>query len=104
MADMGLLKTHHQRSELRQCQPLRHLAAQHAALGIADLALAGDDQHEGEAFMMRALLSEVKNASQLRSANARPAGEAPAFMINGRVPPNGLGLARTSLSFRNRPS
>ena len=56
MADMRLLKTHHQRAELGQAQPLRHLAAQHAALGLAaDLALAGDDKHEGEAIVMRPL-------------------------------------------------
>ena len=29
----------------------------------------------------------MKNASQLRTANARPTGEAPAFMMTGCVPP-----------------
>ena len=29
----------------------------------------------------------MKNASQLRTAKARPTGEAPAFMMTGRVPP-----------------
>ena len=29
----------------------------------------------------------MKKASQLRTAKARPVGEAPAFMITGRVPP-----------------
>ena len=29
----------------------------------------------------------VKNASQLRIANASPAPDDPAFMISGRVPP-----------------
>ena len=37
----------------------------------------------------------VKNASQLRSANAWPVPDEPAFMMIGRVPPNGFGLART---------
>ena len=35
MADMGFLEPDHQRAEFRQAQPLRHLAAQHAALGFA---------------------------------------------------------------------
>jgi hypothetical protein len=30
-----------------------------------------------------------KKASQLRTAKARPVGEAPAFMISGRAPPIG---------------
>ena len=34
MADMRFLKADHQRAEFRQAQPLRHLAAQHAALGF----------------------------------------------------------------------
>ncbi len=57
MADMGFLEADHQRAEFRQAEPLRHLAAQHAALGIqaTDLALAGDDQHEGEPVMVGAL-------------------------------------------------
>ena len=29
----------------------------------------------------------MKNASQLRTAKARPAGDAPAFMMTGCVPP-----------------
>ena len=63
MADMRLLEADHQRTEFRQAQPLRHLAAQHAAFGFttADLALAGDDKHEGEAFAMRALKEAVQH-------------------------------------------
>ncbi len=38
----------------------------------------------------------MKKASQLRTAKARPVGEAPAFMITGLRPPNGFGLARTA--------
>ena len=45
----------------------------------------------------------MKKASQLRTAKARPAGDAPAFMITGRVPPNGFGLARTLASLMNFP-
>ncbi len=40
----------------------------------------------------------VKNGSQLRIANERPTSEAPAFMISGREPLNGFGLARSFLS------
>ena len=42
----------------------------------------------------------MKKASQFFTAKARPVAEAPAFMISGRVPPTGLGLARTPLSLR----
>ena len=45
-----------------------------------------------------------KKASQLRTAKARPVGDAPAFMISGRVPPTGFGLARMPLSLRYWPS
>ena len=57
MADMGFLETDHQRAEFRQAQPLRDLAAQHTALGLGatHFALAGDDEHEGQAVMMGAL-------------------------------------------------
>src|SRR5882672_8394491 len=56
MADMGFLEADHQRPEFRQAQPLRHLAAEHAALRLCShLALAGDDEHEGQPLMMRAL-------------------------------------------------
>ena len=56
MADMGFLEADHQRAELRQAEPLRHLTAQNAALGLsAHLALAGDDEHEGQPVMMGAL-------------------------------------------------
>ena len=62
MADMRFLETDHQRAKFRQAQPLRHLPAQHAALGIAGDALAGDDKHEGEAIMMRALQEAEQRA------------------------------------------
>ena len=64
MADMGFLEADHQRAEFRQAQPLRHLAAQHAALGFgaADLALAGDDEHEGQAVAVRALQERQQRA------------------------------------------
>ena len=42
----------------------------------------------------------MKKASQFFTAKARPVGEAPAFMISGRVPPIGFGLARTALRLR----
>ena len=45
----------------------------------------------------------VKKASQLRSAKLWPVPEEPAFMIIGRVPPNGFGLARTPASLKNSP-
>ncbi len=35
----------------------------------------------------------MKRHRSWRIANARPAGEAPAFMMAGRAPPTGLGLA-----------
>src|SRR5450631_4640240 len=56
MADMGFLKADHQRPEFRQAEPLRHLAAQHPAFVFrSDSALAGDDQHEGQAAAVGAL-------------------------------------------------
>jgi len=55
MADMRFLKSDHERAEFRLAQPLRHLAAQYASLGPrAHVALAGDDEDEGEAIEMRA--------------------------------------------------
>ena len=63
MADMGFLKTDHQRAEFRQAQPLRHLAAQYAALGFgAHFAFAGDDQHECQAIAVGALQEARKRA------------------------------------------
>src|SRR5207237_597035 len=63
MADMGFLEADHQRAEFRQAEPLRHLAAQHAALGLsAHLALARDDEHEGQPVMMRALQEAEQRA------------------------------------------
>ena len=57
MADMCLLETDHERAKFRQAQPVRHLPPQHAALLLTstDLALAGDDKHEGRAIGVRAL-------------------------------------------------
>jgi len=48
---MGFLKTHDERPEFRQAKPVRHLTPQHApfVFGAANLALAGDHQHEGHA-------------------------------------------------------
>jgi hypothetical protein len=66
MADMRLLEADHQRAEFGQAEPLRDLAAQYAAFGFAHLALACDDEHEGEAVMMRAL----------QEAEQRPMGAA----------------------------
>lgn len=55
MADMCFLEADHQCAKLRQGQPLRHLPAQHAAFGVTGDALASDDEHEGQAIMMRTL-------------------------------------------------
>ena len=43
------------------------------------------------------------NASQFRIAKAWPVADAPAFMINGRVPPWGFGFARTPLQLEKTP-
>src|SRR5947208_12883461 len=52
MADMRFLKPDHQRAEFRQAQPLRHLAAQHPALGFRArcTTLAGNDENETQAL------------------------------------------------------
>src|SRR5579859_1922371 len=56
MTDVGFFKADDQCPKFRLAQPLRHLAAKHAALGFgADLALAGNDEHEGQAIAMRAM-------------------------------------------------
>ena len=56
VADMRFLEADDQRPKFGKTKPLRHLAAQHAALGIRPRpALAGDDKHKGEAVVMRAL-------------------------------------------------
>src|SRR5262245_7172323 len=74
MADMRFLISDHQRAELRQRQPLRHLAAQHAALGFrAELPLAGDDEHESKAVVVgtlqeaeqRAMRTALRHAMQI---------------------------------------
>ena len=71
MADMGFLEADHQRAEFRQAEPLRHLAAQHAALGFgADLALAGDDEHECQPVMMGALQETEQRAMRPRLRHA----------------------------------
>ena len=64
MTDMSFLEPDHQRTEFRQAQPLRHLTAQHAALGLgaADFALAGDHEHKRKAVMMRALQESEQHA------------------------------------------
>ena len=71
MADMRFLESDHQRAEFRQAEPLRHLAAQHAALGLGtDLALAGDDEHEGQAVAMGALQKAEQRAMRARLRHA----------------------------------
>src|SRR6188472_1114416 len=71
MADMGFLEADHQRAEFRQAEPLRHLTAQHAALGLsAHLALAGDDEHEGQPVMMGALQETEQRAMRPRLRHA----------------------------------
>ena len=57
MTDMGFLEADNQRAELRQAKPMRDLTAQHATIlfGAANLALAGDDKHEGHATSVGAL-------------------------------------------------
>ena len=71
MADMGFLEADHQRAEFRQAEPLRHLTAQHAALGLGpDLALAGDDEHEGQPVMMGALQEAEQRAMRPRLRHA----------------------------------
>src|SRR4029077_16570342 len=67
MADMRFLKSDHERAEFRLAQPLRHLAAQYASLGPhAAVALAGDDEDEGEAIEMRALQENRECAVRMR--------------------------------------
>jgi hypothetical protein len=44
------------------------------------------------------------SASQFRIAKAWPVADAPAFISSGRVPPWGLGLARTLFNLKKRPS
>src|SRR4051812_35981252 len=54
MTDMGGLEPDHHLAELRQAEPLGHLAAQDAAhLALAAHAFAGDDQHEAAAVGLR---------------------------------------------------
>ena len=56
MADVRFLEADNKRAELRQAQPLRHLTAQHAAFGFgAHLALARDDEDEGQAVSVGTL-------------------------------------------------
>src|SRR5690349_17509425 len=54
---MGLLETRDERPELRQAEPVRHLAAEHATLELATAhgALPGDHEDEGKAVAMGAL-------------------------------------------------
>ena len=54
------------------------------AAGV-DMILVGDSS--GMVVHGRESTVAVKNASQLRSANACPTGERPAFMMIGRVSP-----------------
>src|ERR1700744_4087675 len=77
MADMRLFKANHERAKFRLAQPFRHLAAKHAAFGFrADLALAGDDEHESQALAMcpvqkarqRAMRSCLRHAMQVKTS------------------------------------
>lgn len=53
MPDMSFFETDDQRAEFGLAQPLRHLAAQYSSFGLRpDLALAGDDEHEGQTIEM----------------------------------------------------
>ena len=77
MADMGLFKTDDQGTEFRQSQPLRHLAAQYAALGFgSDFAFSGDNQHETQAVAVRAMQEarELPVGPRLRHAVQIEAG------------------------------
>ena len=58
MIDVGLLEADDQRAELGQPQPERHLALEHAALGMrvgAGFTLAGDHQHHARAVVLCAM-------------------------------------------------
>jgi hypothetical protein len=69
---------------------LRHLPAQHAALGLgADLALAGDDEHEGEAVPVRALqkVAPRSRSCPATAARARGGRAAPIAVWPGATPP-----------------
>src|SRR3954469_11072398 len=71
MADMSFPEADHQRAEFRQAEPLRHLAAQHAALGLRpDLALAGDDEHKSQPVMMGALQKAEQRTMRPRLRHA----------------------------------
>src|SRR5579863_2299334 len=78
MTDMRLLKADHERPKLRLAQPLRHGAAQHPPPGFgAHFALAGDDQHKGEAVMMRAM--QKAGERTMRAALRHPMQVEPCF-------------------------
>ena len=63
MADMRFLEADHQRTEFRQAEPVRHLAAQHPAFGFgAEFAFAGDDENEGQALAVGALQKTEQRA------------------------------------------
>jgi hypothetical protein len=71
MADMGFVKTNHQRTEFRQTKPLRHLAAQHPALGFSShFAFASNDKHEGQPIVVGALQKAEQRAMGARLRHA----------------------------------
>jgi hypothetical protein len=100
MTDMGFLEADNQRAELRQAKPVRDLTAQHATFvfGTADLALAGDDEHEGHATTVgalqeaeqRVMSTNLRHAVQIEaginlvSSPREPGALAPAKRHQGR--------------------
>ena len=57
MSDMSFLEAYHQRTEFRQAQPLRHLAAQDPAFGFTSrcASFTGDDKHERQSLAVGAM-------------------------------------------------
>ena len=57
MADMRFFKPDHHRAELRQAEPLRHLATQYPTFGFGSdrATFAGDHQHKSQALAVGAL-------------------------------------------------
>ena len=63
MADMRFLKTNHQRTKLRETEPLRHLAPQYAPLGLSTHpALAGNDKDKSQALAVGALYVRIRRS------------------------------------------
>src|SRR5262249_57836386 len=68
MADMGVLHARNVGAELRQSQPLRDLALEHAALAelVVHAALAGNHQDEFGATLLRSLQKREQCRISLR--------------------------------------